>query len=79
MRTYRDLIREFADTLRRENAEAQEQIDQIKTGWRIHDNPFGGGRSDVTEQEIELLKRDISSREQALAWIEDDLQRLETI
>jgi hypothetical protein len=78
VRTYRELAKDFVDTLRRENAETQEQIDQIKKmGMRIGERPPGGGWSDVTDREIELLKGDISSRERTIASVEDELRSRE--
>jgi polyhydroxyalkanoate synthesis regulator phasin len=77
MKTYRDLAREFVDTLRRENAESQKQIDQIETtGMRIGQRPFGGSWSDVTDQEVASLKDEISSRERTIARLEQELRAL---
>jgi polyhydroxyalkanoate synthesis regulator phasin len=77
MKTYRDLAREFVDTLRRENAESQKQIDQIKTtGMRIGQRPSGGSWSDVTDQEVASLKDEISSRERTIAGLEQELRAL---
>jgi hypothetical protein len=75
VRTYRELAQDFVDTLRRENAGTQKQIDQIEQmGMRIGERPPGGGWSDVTDREIELLKGDISSRERTIAGVEDELR-----
>jgi polyhydroxyalkanoate synthesis regulator phasin len=77
MRTYPELAREFVDTLKRENAEAQEQIEQIeKTGRRIRERPYGGSWSDVTDREIASLKGDIASRERTIARLEEELRAL---
>jgi hypothetical protein len=77
MKTYRNLAREFVDTLRRENAEAQKQIDQIvRTGMRIGERPSGGCWVDVTDREIVSLRCDISSREQTIARLEEELRAL---
>jgi polyhydroxyalkanoate synthesis regulator phasin len=77
MRTYPELAREFVDSLKSENANAQEQIEQIeKTGMRIGERPYGGTWSDVTDQEITSLKGDIASREQTIARLEEELRAL---
>jgi polyhydroxyalkanoate synthesis regulator phasin len=76
MRTYPELAREFVVSLKRENAKAQEQIEQIeKTGMRIGERPYGGTWSDVTDREIASLKGDIASREQTIARLEKELVR----
>src|SRR5215469_10281851 len=52
MRTYPELAREFVDSRKSKNANAQEQIEQIeKTGMRIGERPYGGTWSDVTATE----------------------------
>jgi len=77
MKTYHDLAREFVETLKRENAESQKQIDQIETtGMRIGQRPFGGSWSDVTNQEIASLKDEISSRERTITRLEEELRTL---
>jgi polyhydroxyalkanoate synthesis regulator phasin len=77
MRTYPELAREFVDSLKNENANAQEQIEQIeKTGMRIGERPYGGTWSDVTDREITSLKGDIASREQTIARLEEELRAL---
>lgn len=77
MKTYRELAREFADTLKRENTETQKQIDQIEsTGMRIGERRFGGEWADVTGRELASLKREISSREQTIARLEEELRAL---
>jgi polyhydroxyalkanoate synthesis regulator phasin len=77
MGTYLEHARAFMDTLKRENAKAQEQIDQIeKTGMRIGERPYGGCWSDVTDREIASLKGDIASREQTIARLEEELRAL---
>jgi hypothetical protein len=77
MKTYSDHARELVDTLRRENAESQKQIDQIETtGMRIGQRRFGGDWSDVTDQEIASLKDEISSRERTIARLEEELRAL---
>ena len=60
MSAFRNRAGEFIETLRRENAESQTQIDKIG--------------SDVTDREIELLKHDISSRERTIARLEEELR-----
>ncbi len=75
MRSYRNLAEDFMSTLRRENAEAQKQIDQIETTrMRIGERPFGGSWSDVTDREIALLEHDISSRERTIARLKEELR-----
>ena len=75
MRTYRELVKDSVDTLKRENAETQEQIDQIvKSGTRMGERPYGGCWTDVTDREIELLKREIATRERTIARVEDELR-----
>ena len=75
MSAFRNRAGEFIETLRRENAESQKQIDQIETmGMRIGERPFGGSWLDVTDREIALLKHDISSRERTIARLEDELR-----
>jgi polyhydroxyalkanoate synthesis regulator phasin len=77
MGTYPELAREFVDSLKSENANAQEQIEQIeKTGMRIGERPYGGTWSDVTDREITSLKGDIASREQTIARLEEELRAL---
>lgn len=74
MTNFRIRAKEFIDTLRRENVESQEQIEQIQTsGMRIGERLFGGSWSDVTDRELALLKSDISSRERTIARLEEEL------
>jgi len=51
MKSYRELAMEFIETLKRENAAAQQEIDR-----------YAGYQSDVMDQEIRLLRQDIESR-----------------
>jgi len=75
--TYLEHARAFVDTLKRENAKAQDQIDKIeKTGMRIGERPYGGCWSDVTDREIAFLKGDIASREQTIYRLEEELRAL---
>jgi polyhydroxyalkanoate synthesis regulator phasin len=76
MRTYPELAREFVDSLKSENANAQEQIENQKTGMRIGERPYGGTWSDVTDREITSLKGDIASREQTIARLEEEPRAL---
>ena len=75
MRTFRELATEFIDELGRRNEESQKQIDQIEaTGIRIGEKRYGGSWSDITDREVALLKRDISSRGRTIARLEQELR-----
>ena len=62
MRDYRDIAKEFIETLRRENGESQKRIDEFETtGTRIRDR-------------LHDLKREISSRNRTIARLEEELR-----
>jgi hypothetical protein len=56
---------EFIETLKRENAGAQQEIDR-----------YAGYQSDVTDEEIRLLRRDIESRLRTIIYLKEELRQL---
>ena len=65
MKSYRELAMEFIETLKRENAEAQQEIDR-----------YAGYESDVMDQEIRLLRQDIESRFRTIIYLKEELRQL---
>jgi len=65
MKSYRELAMEFIETLKRENAEAQQEIDR-----------YAGYQSDVTDQEIRFLRQDIESRFRTIIYLKEELRQL---
>ena len=65
MQSYRELAMEFIETLKRENAEAQQEIDR-----------YAGYLSDVMDQEIRLLRQDIESRFRTIIYLKEELRQL---
>jgi hypothetical protein len=65
MKSYRELAMEFIETLKRENAEAQQEIDR-----------YAGYQSDVMNQEIRLLGQDIESRFRTIIYLKEELRQL---
>ena len=65
MKSYRELAMEFIETLKRENAEAQREIDR-----------HARYQSDVMDQEIRLLRQDIESRFRTIIYLKEELRQL---
>ena len=65
MKSYRELAMEFIETLNRENAEAQQEIDR-----------YAGYQSDVLDQEMRLLRQDIESRFRTMIYLKEELRQL---
>jgi hypothetical protein len=67
MKSYRELAIEFIERLKRENTEAQQEIDR-----------YAGYQSDVTDQEIgiRLLRQDIESRFRTIIYVKEELRQL---
>jgi hypothetical protein len=56
---------EFMETLKRENAEAKQEIDR-----------YAGCQSDVMDLEIRLLRQDIASRFRTIIYLKEELIQL---
>ena len=63
MKSYRELA--MVETLKRENAEAQQEIDR-----------YAGYQSDVMDQEIRLLRQDTKSRFRTIIYLKEELRQL---
>jgi hypothetical protein len=75
MDTFRDLATQLIQTLYRRNEESQKEIDQIEAlGIRFRERQFGGPWIDVTDQEIALLRQDMSSRKRTITRLEEELR-----
>jgi hypothetical protein len=74
MAIFREVATEFIQTLHRRNEESQKEIDQIESlGLRFREGRWGGPWVDVTDQEIALLRQDISSRNRTITRLESEL------
>ena len=65
MKSYRELAMEFIETLKRENAQAQQEIDR-----------YAGYQSDVMDQEIRLLRQDTKCGFRTIIYLKEELRQL---
>jgi hypothetical protein len=76
MSSFRVHAEAFIDTLKQEIEECRKRLEPLETGaWRLGERPFGGEWSDITDKEISLLKREISSRQRTIGNLEKELAK----
>jgi predicted RNase H-like nuclease (RuvC/YqgF family) len=75
MSSFRVHAEAFIDSLKQEIEECRKRLEPLEAGtWRLGERPYGGEWSDITDREISLLKREISSRQRTIGNLEKELE-----